>query len=135
VQSHENELDRRSKKIHTVEAQLRRVLSGGSAAEPPAEAPRTMRASRDGRTTGLAADEQDDMDDLAPDENIFELRLLSVDLDAAAAGAGTAGAGAGAGAGEDNPATFLTCDFFEHDTQATVGRCRFNETRVESACN
>ena len=116
----------------------------------PAE-PRTMRASRDGTSTRLGGKqaEDDNMDDLAPGENIFELRLLvghtaqvepgfdrawferlklthdeplsdvalnrkvvrphiqGVDMDRAVVG-------------EDNPATFMTVDFFEHETQATA---------------
>ena len=117
VQAHENELDRRLKKIHKLEAQLRRMLSGGSIVEPPE--PRTMRASRDGsvaRLSGSAvADDADDMEDLAPGENIFELRLLGVDIDRAVIG-------------EDNPATFMTVDFFEHETQATAVQAGLNIT-------
>ena len=47
------------------------------------------------------------MDDLSADENIFELKLLGVDIDRAAIGT-------------DDPTTFLTVDFFEHETQATA---------------
>jgi Ca2+-binding EF-hand superfamily protein len=112
VQAHENELDRRQKKIHKLEAQLRRLLSGGSIIEP--SEPKTMRASRDG-TTRFGGSDEDDMDDLAPGENIFELRLLGVDIDKAVVG-------------EDNPATFMTVDFFEHETQATAVHSGLNVT-------
>lgn len=112
VQAHENELDRRQKKIHKLEAQLRRMLSGGSIIEP--SEPKKMRASRDG-TTRLGANDDDDMEDLAPGENIFELRLLGVDIDRAVVG-------------EDNPATFMTVDFFEHETQATAVHSGLNIT-------
>ena len=50
---------------------------------------------------------EDDLADLQAGENIFELRLLGVDID-------------GGMIGEDNPATFMTVDFFEHETQATA---------------
>jgi len=106
VQSLENELDRRQKKIHKLEAQLRNSKDGGSMVELP-EA-KTMRASREGGTVRMSSKaEQDDLADLAPDENIFELRLLGVDID-------------GAALGEEDPATFMTVDFFEHETQATA---------------
>jgi len=112
VQAHENELDRRRGKIHKLEAQLRRLLSGGSIIEP--SEPKTMRASRDG-TTRLGTSDEDDMDDLALGENIFELRLLGVDIDRPVVG-------------EDNPATFMTVDFFEHETQATAVHSGLNVT-------
>ena len=106
VQSLENELDRRQKKIHKLEAQLRNSKDGGNMVELP-EA-KTMRASREGGTVRMSSKaEQDDLADLAPDENIFELRLLGVDID-------------GAALGEEDPATFMTVDFFEHETQATA---------------
>lgn len=112
VQAHEAELERRQKKIHKLEAQLRRVLSGGSVADEPA--PQTMRASVNGLKNISKADEED-MDDLALGENIFELRLLGVDIEKDAVD-------------EANPATFMTVDFFEHETQATAVQNGLNVT-------
>ena len=105
VRSLENELDRRQKKIHKLEAQLRQMTGGGSMVEAP-EA-KTIRASVDGSMRMSTKEMEDDLADLQAGENIFELRLLGVDID-------------GGMIGEDNPATFMTVDFFEHETQATA---------------
>ena len=106
VQAHENELDRRQKKIQKLEAQLRRLLSGGSI-EHIDEGPKTVRSSLSGSTQLASKAEESDMADLGAGENIFELRLLGVEIDRAVIG-------------EPNPATFMTVDFFEHETQATA---------------
>jgi hypothetical protein len=53
------------------------------------------------------AGEEDDIPGLGPDENIAELHLEHLSLEKAAL------------RGESNPNTFLTVDFFEHETQAT----------------
>lgn len=53
----------------------------------------------------VAIDLEEELADLAPDENIFELHLASAALDEDALG--------------KNPPTFLSLDFFEHETQAT----------------
>tara|TARA_B110000977_G_scaffold136810_1_gene173758 strand:- start:23770 stop:29397 length:5628 start_codon:yes stop_codon:yes gene_type:complete len=100
VKAHENELDRRQKRIHALEAQLR---SGIVAEKPKAQ---TIRTSQDGADVASEA-AVDALADLAPGENIFELQLMSVEVD-------------GAKIGEENPATFMTVDFFEHETQATA---------------
>ena len=105
VRSLENELDRRQKKIHKLEAQLRQMTGGGSMVEAP-EA-KTIRASVDGSMRMSTKEMEDDLRPPRAGENIFELRLLGVDID-------------GGMIGEDNPATFNTVDFFEHETQATA---------------
>jgi First C2 domain of RPGR-interacting protein 1 len=53
------------------------------------------------------AGEADDIPGLGPDENILELHLLHLVIEKTAL------------RGESNPSTFLTVDFFEHETQAT----------------
>jgi Ca2+-binding EF-hand superfamily protein/DNA repair exonuclease SbcCD ATPase subunit len=106
VQAHENELDRRQKKIQKLEAQLRRLLSGGSI-EHIDEGPKTVRSSMSGSMQLASKAEESDTSDLGAGENIFELRLLGVEIDRAVIG-------------EPNPATFMTVDFFEHETQATA---------------
>jgi First C2 domain of RPGR-interacting protein 1 len=53
------------------------------------------------------AGEADDIPGLGPDENILELHLLHLFIEKTAL------------RGESNPSTFLTVDFFEHETQAT----------------
>ena len=53
------------------------------------------------------ASEADDIPGLGPDENILELHLLHLFIEKSAL------------RGESNPSTFLTVDFFEHETQAT----------------
>lgn len=53
----------------------------------------------------VAIDLEEELADLAPDENIFEVHLASAALDEDALG--------------KNPPTFLSLDFFEHETQAT----------------
>ena len=63
VQAHENELDRRQKKIQKLEAQLRRLLSGGSI-EHIDEGPKTVRSSLSGSTQLASKAEESDMADL-----------------------------------------------------------------------
>ena len=66
-----------------------------------------LRSSQDGMAQDVTSKPPvDDMADLSPGENIFELRLMSVDVDADKIG-------------EKNPETFMTVDFFEHETQTT----------------
>ena len=101
VKAHENELDRRKGKIAALEAQIRR---GGTVMEKPkAQTIRTSQETQDVASKTAV----DDLANLAPGENVFELRLMSVEVD-------------GAKIGEENPATFMTVDFFEHETQATA---------------
>ncbi len=70
VQAHENELDRRQKKIQKLEAQLRRLLSGGSI-EHIDEGPKTVRSSMSGSMQLASKAEESDTSDLGAGENIF----------------------------------------------------------------
>ena len=104
VKAHENELDRRQKKIHALEAQVRGREYVEATDKPTSQA---LRSSQDGMAQDVTSKPPvDDMADLSPGENIFELRLMSVDVDADKIG-------------EKNPETFMTVDFFEHETQTT----------------
>lgn len=93
VQGHERELDMRQDKIRRLEEQLARL---GVAAAPDPKTPAAAAAAP------LAAD---DTDGLMEGENIFELRLHGMSLERGPLG--------------ESPSTFLTVDFFEHETQAT----------------
>ena len=76
----------------------------GSAAAPPQSPPPAAAAAAEEEDVG---GEEDDIPGLGPDENIAELHLERLSLEKSAL------------RGESNPNTFLTVDFFEHETQAT----------------
>lgn len=95
LQEHEKDLDRRQARIHKLEEDVQRMVQAG--AKPPAE--------RGEVTSGPgAAGWADDADGLLEGEHIFEIRLHGLSLERSVG---------------ENPDTFVTMDFFEHETQAT----------------
>eukprot|EP00873_Tetraselmis_striata_P020073 jgi/Tetstr1/440337/TSEL_028673.t1 len=90
------QVERLEERIRKLEAQLRNAYSQGWKKGG-------VRSSVVGGS--VAIDLEEELADLAPDENIFELHLASAALDEDALG--------------KNPPTFLSLDFFEHETQAT----------------
>ena len=109
IASLERELDRRSEKLRKAEAQLRRMFNRGdynemfgtnnlvvrSMSRPPSPG-----GVRDSHSASL-------LDELREGENVLEFHVQGVSLSEHAFGA------------DLEPSTFLTWDFFEHQTQAT----------------
>uniref|UniRef100_A0A061R9T6 Protein fantom n=1 Tax=Tetraselmis sp. GSL018 TaxID=582737 RepID=A0A061R9T6_9CHLO len=90
------QVERLEERIRKLEAQLRNAYSQGW----------KKGGVRSSAANGsFAVDLDEELSDLAPSENIFELHLASAALDEDAVGR--------------NPPTFLTVDFFEHETQAS----------------
>mmetsp|Transcript_33299 Transcript_33299/g.94346 ORF Transcript_33299/g.94346 Transcript_33299/m.94346 type:complete len:1641 (+) Transcript_33299:88-5010(+) len=90
------QVERLEERIRKLEAQLRNAYSQGW----------KKGGVRSSVANGsIAVDLDEELADLEPDENIFELHLASAVLDEDAMGR--------------NPPTFLSLDFFEHETQAT----------------
>ena len=79
------------------------VRASAAAPQPPPPPPPAAPAVEEDDAAG----EEDDIPGLGPDENIAELHLEHLTLEKTAL------------RGESNPNTFLTVDFFEHETQAT----------------
>ncbi|GMH45574.1 hypothetical protein BSKO_13531 [Bryopsis sp. KO-2023] len=89
------ELERRDEKIHQLESQLKGTITGlGKALVRSSAANKNSLAER---SMGMEA--------LGDDENVFELQILEAKLEEGHVGV--------------DPSTFVSVDFFEHETQAT----------------
>eukprot|EP00899_Mesostigma_viride_P011439 jgi/Mesvir1/20296/Mv19899-RA.2 len=95
IDAQTRELERRMEKIRKLEAQIKKLLAGAG----------VVRMSADGALASIG--EEADLSELGPNENILEITMMGATLDGHMLG------------NIPDLETFLTFDFYDHETQAS----------------